>query len=593
MAQSIAVGDPRANGDDDPHPRPSHGGALLADVLAEHGVTHVFGVPGGQTLALYDGMLTHWPAMRHVLVRDERTGAYAADAYARLTGRPGVCDATVGPGTAKLPSGLAEAFGASVPVVALVSDLPSAVAAHRYRGAASQALDQVALLAPVTKWVGTVPDAATLPALVRHAFREATTGRPGPVAVIVPQDVLDGPAPAWHDGGGGRFGVFPAVRSAPDPTDVEAAVAVLRTAERPFVLAGGGALHAGADHEVRRLAEWLTAAVATTLSGKGVIAEDHPMAVGVSGVMGTSAASRAFDEADVVVLVGAKASGGSTYNWSRPRPDQRVVQLDVDPVELGRAFPVSAALCGDARLSLAAVLAAGDGVEGPDRAPWAARVASFADGWRAERDIERASDAVPVVPQRVMAELEGALGPDDVVILDASLSSGWGCVYLEQRHAGRRVLSPRGSAGLGFALPASIGAAVATTGHRTVVVAGDGAMGYALGELPTISELGLPVTIVVLNNRSLGWIRWYRRITFGSGWEQDDFSDVAFADVARAVGWHAERVTEPQDLAGVLRSALAATGPSLVDVVTDTWETPLAGHRRAVHERSAPAGYGG
>ena len=174
-------------------PPGQHGGALLAGLLAEHGVRHVFGVPGGQTLALYDAILDRDPDLRHVLVRDERSAAYAADGYARVTGRAGVCDATVGPGAAKLPSGLAEALGASVPVVALVSDLPARLAPHRYRSAASQALDQAALLAPVTKWHATVPDAATLPALVRQAFREATTGRPGPVALFLPQDVLDGP----------------------------------------------------------------------------------------------------------------------------------------------------------------------------------------------------------------------------------------------------------------------------------------------------------------------------------------------------------------------------------------------------------------
>lgn len=593
MAQSFAVANTSPGDGHDARSGRYHGGALLADLLAEHGVAYVFGVPGGQTLALYDGMAAHAPAMRHVLVRDERTAAYAADAYARISGRPGVCDATVGPGTAKLPSGLAEALGASVPVVALVSDLPSAATAHRYRGAASQALDQAALLAPVTKWVGTVPDAAALPALVRLAFREATTGRPGPTALILPQDVLDGPAPPWRAGGGDRFGVFPAVRSGPDPSDAAAVAAVVGSAARPFVLAGGGALHAGAEAQVRRLAERLSAAVATTLSGKGVIAEDHPLAVGVSGAMGTTAASQAFDEADVVLLVGAKASGGSTYNWTKPRLDQQVVQIDVDPVELGRAFPVTAAVCGDARVCLEAVLAALDDVPDADRSPWAARVASLADEWRAGRDAERASDAVPIAPQRVVAELEGALGADDIVVCDASLSSGWGCVYLEQRQSGRRILAPRGAAGLGYALPAAIGAAIATAGQRTVVIAGDGAMGYALGELPTVSEHELPVTVVVLNNRSLGWIRWYRRITFGTGWEDEDFGDVPFADVARAIGWHAERVTDPEHLGGALRAALEAKGPSLVDVVTETWQTPLAGHRRAVHDQSATAGYGG
>jgi acetolactate synthase-1/2/3 large subunit len=580
-------------------PDRAHGGALLADLLAEHGVRHVFGVPGGQTLALYDAILDLEPGMRHVLVRDERSAAYAADAYARVTGRAGVCDATVGPGAAKLPSGLAEALGASVPVVALVSDLPARLAPHRYRSAASQALDQAALLAAVTKWQATVPDAATLPALVRQAFREATTGRPGPVALFLPQDVLDGPAPGYVALPPARFGRFPAFRPGPDPDDVASAVAVLRGARRPFVLAGGGVLHAGAGAELTALAEALSAVVGTTLSGKGAIAEDHPLSAGVTGSMGTSAAAAALAEADVVLLAGTKAGSGPTFGWALPAPGQVVVQLDVDPAELGRAFPVAAAMCADARPGLRALLAAlGEPSGAPDRAAWRSRIAELNAAWRAERDTERASDAVPIVPQRVLAEIEALLGADDILICDASLASGWGGAYLEQRRAGRQVLCPRGQAGLGYALPAAIGVATARPGGRTVVLAGDGAMGYAAGELATVTELGLPVTVIVLNNRSLGWIRWYRRINFGRGWEGEDFSDVAFADVARAFGLAGERVTEPGRLAAALRTAWSAPGPALLDVVTEPWQTPIAAHRDAVRDSATSGsvtatGYGG
>ena len=596
-------------------PGRAHGGALLAALLAEHGVRHVFGVPGGQTLALYDG-IADVDGLAHVQVRDERSAAYAADAYARVTGRAGVCDATVGPGAAKLPSGLAEALGASVPVLALVSDLPARLAPHRYRGAASQALDQAALLAPVTKWQAAVPDAGTLPALVRQAFREATTGRPGPVALFLPQAVLDGLAPAGTDAGGGaaggsggsppragtdggrisRFGRFPAFRPVPEPGDVGAAAAVLRAAQRPFILAGGGVLHSAAGSDVVALAERLSAAVGTTLSGKGAIAEDHPLAVGVTGSMGTAAAAAAMAEADVVLLAGAKASGGATFSWTLPRPDQRVVQVDVDPAELGRAFGWALPVLADARQGVRALLAAlepGDEPPGPepDRAAWRARLRELAAAWRAGRDAERASDAVPIAPQRVLAEIEAALGGRDILICDASLASGWGGAYLEQRRPGRRVLAPRGQAGLGYALPAAIG--VSHAGHRAVVLTGDGALGYAMGELATVTEQALPVTVVVLNNRSWGWIRWYQRITFGRGWEGEDFGDVAFADVARGFGLAAQRVTEPGRLGAALRAALAAPGPALVDVVTEAWQTPISGHRRAVEDAAPTTGYGG
>jgi len=333
-----------------------HGGRLLAGLLAEHGVRHVFGVPGGQTLALYDGILDQ-PGLTHVLTRDERSAAYAADGYARVTGQVGVCDATVGPGAAKLPSGLSESLGASVPVVALVSDLPARLAPHRYRGAASQALDQAGLLAPVTKWQATVPTAEVLPALVRQAFRVASSGRPGPAVLFLPQDVLDGPvADDEQEPGDPRFGRFPPFRPVPDQADLEAAAAVLRAAQRPFILAGGGVQHSGAGAELTALAERAGAAVGSTLSGKGAMAEDHPLSVGVTGSMGTTAAAAALGEADVVLLAGCKAGSGATYGWTLPRAGQAVLQLDIDPAELGRAFPLRAALLGDARAGLAALL---------------------------------------------------------------------------------------------------------------------------------------------------------------------------------------------------------------------------------------------
>jgi len=304
--------------------------------------------------------------------------------------------------------------------------------------------------------------------------------------------------------------------------------------------------------------------------------------------MGTATGAAALAEADVVLLAGTKAGSGPTFGWSLPGPGQAIVQLDLDPAELGRAFPVAAAVLADARPGLRALRTA---LEQPararDRAPWRARIAELAAAWRADRDAERASDAVPIAPQRVLGEIEAVLGDDDILICDASLASGWGGAYLEQRRAGRRVLCPRGQAGLGYAVPAAIGVATARPGGRTVVLAGDGAMGYVAGELATVAELGLPVTVIVLNNRSLGWIRWYRRINFGRGWEGEDFSDVPFADVARAFGLAGTRVTEPGRLAAALRSACSAPGPALVDVVTEAWQTPITAHRMALGE---PAG---
>jgi acetolactate synthase-1/2/3 large subunit len=212
--------------------------------------------------------------------------------------------------------------------------------------------------------------------------------------------------------------------------------------------------------------------------------------------------------------------------------------------------------------------------------------------WRASRDVERCSDARPIAPQRVVGQLQQALGAGDILVCDASLSSGWGGLYLDQFTVGRKVLMPRGLAGLGYALPAAIGVATANRNARTVVLTGDGALAYAVGEFATVIEQRLPITVIVLNNRSLGWIRWYRRITFGTGWQDEDFDDVDYGAVARAYKWHAERVDDPARLEAAIDRAFNSDRPSLLDVITETWTTPVAGHQRAV-EQHTTSGYGG
>ncbi|HEX7405416.1 MAG TPA: thiamine pyrophosphate-binding protein [Candidatus Nanopelagicaceae bacterium] len=600
------MGEQPLNSQEDAVTRRFHGGDLLTALLIEHEVAHVFGLPGGQTYALYDG-INHRPnEIEHVLVRDERTGVYAADGYARVTGKVGVCDATVGPGAANLPAGLGEAFGASIPIVALVSELPAKLILHQYRSAASQAMDQVGLLAPVTKWHATVPDLKTMPELVRQAFREATSGRPGPTVLFLPQDVLDSTLPPemlelLHRSSAeavgsspARFGAFPSFRPAPDPADVTMALQVLATAHRPIIIAGGGVVMAGAEAILTEFAETISAAVATSLSGKGSIAENHPLSVGVVGAMGTPSASAALDAADVVFLVATKAGSGPTFNWTRPRKDQIVIQMDIDPAELGRVFPLAAAMFADARSGLQAIVAgiAHQGGTPVDRTQWRREIEGFNQDWRAKRDAERSSDATPILPQRVLGDLETALGTEDIVVCDASLSSGWAGVYLEQIPVGRRVLMPRGLAGLGYSLPAAIGVAMANRDRRTIVLTGDGALGYSVGEFATVLELQLPITVIVLNNRSLGWIRWYSRINFDSGWQKDDFADIDYSAVAKAYGWSAERIVDPSQLASAIKQALNSKEPSLLDIVTETWTTPVSGHRRAL-DLGTTTGYGG
>ncbi len=572
----------------------AHGGALLTALLVEHGVEYVFGLPGGQTYALYDG-INHRTEINHILVRDERTGVYAADGYARATGKVGVCDATVGPGAANLPAGLGEALGASIPIVALVSALPANLTLHQYRSAASQAMDQVNLLVPVSKWYATVPSLQAMPALVRQAFQQATTGRPGPTVLFLPQDILDSKLPAemlellQPKEAISRFGSYPAFRTAPDPDDVQAAAKIFSTAKRPLIIAGGGALISGAIAEIAEFADSQTCAIATSLSGKGVIAENHPLAVGVVGQMGTPAARAALESADVVVFLGTKAGSGPTFAWSLPRKDQTIIQIDIDPAEIGRSFENVVGIFADARSGLKALAQATATVSRPE---WKSEIQKFKSEWNLARTAERSSDATPILPQRVLGELQAQLHADDLIVCDASLSSGWAGVYYEQVLPGKKVFMPRGLAGLGYSVPAAIGVAIANPGKRTVVLTGDGALGYSIGEFASILELNLPITVIVLNNADLGWIRWSGHLNFGTSDQGSDFADINFSAVAQGFGFDAERVTNSGDLAAAMKRVLTSKKPSLLDVVTETWTTPVTGHKVALANKKS-TGYGG
>lgn len=542
-------------------------------MLLGYGVPAVFGLTGGQTLALYDAIRSRAPRIRHIPMRDERNAAYAADGYARISGRVGVCDATVGPGSIKFTSGLAEAYNSSIPLVALVSDMQSDWLAVRYRGGGNQVVDQMAVLAPLCKWTARLPNARKIPELVQRAFQMASTGRPGPAAIELPQDLFNEPQESEVPGVDARFGAVPVHRPSPDPESVRAAIRLLQAASRPVVIAGGGVLSSKAGPQLLALAERLALPVATTLSGKGAIAETHPLALGVLGALGGTPMARSFVlDADVIFAIGCKFGQNPTYSWSLPASSQRIIHLDIDGAEIGKVFPVEVGLVADARSGLSALLQASTaaramepvvGKLAPSKAEWQASLAAAAVA------------AQPIKPQQVCALLDQLAGPQDIFVCDASFASGWGALYFQARDE-RRVLFPRGLAGLGWGLPAAIGAKIARPKSKVIVLAGDGAMGFCLGELATLAQENLNVKVVVLNNGAMGWIKWEQALYWEGKFQSSDLSAVDFATVARGLGCLGLNVNNPADLQDALAHALAADQPVLVDVRTTAVDTPVA-----------------
>lgn len=551
------------------------GAEALVRMLQLHGVDVIFGLCGDTSLPFYDALYRLDHGMRHVLTRDERSAGYMADVYARVSGKVGVCEGPSGGGATYILPGVVEANESSIAVLAITTDIG---VGSRGRYTLTE-LDQEALFRPLTKWNRVIDTSAALPRTLRSAFRHMTTGRPGAVHLGVPFDVQKGVVETnelWADAGYGRF---PAARSGPSPRAIEAAAQLLLSAERPVLVCGGGPVIAGARKEVTALAEMLEAVVATSISGKGAILDDHPLALGVVGSNGGSAETRAvLDDADVIVFIGCRAGSVTTERWRHPVPgQQRIIHIDADPSVIGANYPAEEALVGDAKLALMQLVEAlgtNVGARNGDarKAVATARDAKF-DRFRALAS----SEDKPLRPERVVSELARLLPKDSIIVADPGTPCPYLSAYYELTDGRGRVISNRAHGALGYSLPGVLGAYYARPESKCVAVMGDGSFGFNAGELETLARVGAPITLVVLSNSAFGWIKAGQDAGFGQRYFSVDFTPTDHARVAEAFGVKSWRVEDPAQLRGALASALEQGGPTLVDIVVQ----PL-------HEAAAP-----
>jgi acetolactate synthase-1/2/3 large subunit len=548
------------------------GAEAVVEILKAHGVEILFGLCGDTSLPFYDALARLPHGMRHILTRDERSAAYMADGYARVSGKVGVCEGPSGGGATYILPGLAEANESSVPVLAINSDI-SVAARGRYT---LTELDQGALMRPVTKWNAVLDRAQDLPQVFRTAFRQMTTGRPGAAHIALPFDVQNGAVDRADVFGDAAFGRYPAERAAPDPNCLERAAKLLCEAARPLFICGGGAIIAGAEPELRALAERLSAPVATTISGKGSIGEEHPLAVGVIGSNGGTPETRAIvDQADLIIFVGCRAGSVTTERWRHPAPGKvKVIHLDVDPAVMGVNYPTDVPLVSDAKLALAALTQALATVKRPLEASAIERAQE--QKFAKFQALAQSGDK-PIKPERVVAQLAQRLDADAVVVADAGTPCPYFSAYYQLRGTGRRFFSNRAHGALGYSMSAAIGAHFAQPQVKCVAVMGDGSFGFTCGELETAVRYKLPITFVVISNATYGWIKAGQKSGYAERYFSVDFGATDCAAVAAAFGVMSRRVTEPGELAKALKEALAHGEPSLVDIVCQ----PL-------HEAKAP-----
>ena len=538
------------------------GAEAVVEMLKAHGVEILFGLCGDTSLPFYDALARLPHGMRHVLARDERSAAYMADGYARVSGRVGVCEGPSGGGATYILPGLAEANESSVPVLCINTDI-SVSARGRYT---LTELDQSALMRPITKWNTVLNRSEEIPGAFRAAFNQMTTGRPGAAHIALPFDVQKGSVNRTDVWGDATLGQYPSRRIAPDPYFIGRAAELLRSASHPVFLCGGGVVIAGAEQELLELAERLSAPVATTISGKGSISDEHPLAVGVVGSNGGTPETRAIvDQADLVIFVGCRAGSVTTERWRHPTPGKvKVIHLDVDPAVLGVNYPVDVPLVSDARLALAALNQALATMTRPLEA-LAVQKAKEEKFGRFHALAE--SDDKPIKPERVVADAARALDADAIVVADAGTPCPYFSAYYPTRKTGRRFFSNRAHGALGYSMSAAIGAHFARPNVKCVSVMGDGSFGFTCGELETVVRYRLPITFIVISNGTYGWIKAGQKSAYDKRYFGVDFEITDHAAVAAAFGVKSWRVTEPGDLGKTLEEALAHGGPAVVDVI--------------------------
>jgi len=537
------------------------GAQALVRSLEQQGVDVVFGLPGGAILPAYDPIRSS--SLRHVLVRHEQGAGHAAEGYAWATGRTGVCIATSGPGATNLVTALADAYMDSVPMVAITGQVPSALIGSD----AFQEADITGITLPVTKHNELVTDAERIPAAIAEAFHIASTGRPGPVLVDIPKDILQAPM---------TWGEWPPplalpgyrVPGEPDLAQVREAAALLRRSRRPVLYVGGGVIKADAHAELLAVAEMARAPVTTTLMARGAFPDTHPLALGMPGMHGCYTAVAALQEADLLVALGARFDDRVTGRLADFAPRAKVVHADIDPAEIGKNRIPDVPIVGDVKSTLAALaesLSAAIAADGPpDTSAWLAAT----DDWKRRFPLRYTQDSDgPLKPQHVVERLSALTGGDAVVVAGV----GQHQMHAAQHFSFTRPRSWINSGGLGtmgFAVPAAMGAQVGRPGELVVAIDGDGCFQMTAQELATCAIEHLPIKVLIFNNGFLGMVRQWQELFYEERYSEVELGTAIpdYVKLAEAYGCLGLRCERADDVDTVLDKALATSDvPTVVD----------------------------
>ncbi len=528
------------------------GAQIVWESLILEGVTVVFGMPGGANLPIYDA-LSQYPQIHHVLVRHEQGGAHMADGYARISGDVGVCMATSGPAATNLVTGLATAMMDSIPLVAITGQVPTSLLGND----AFQETDVTGVTQPVTKHNFLVTDINELAQVLKEAFYIAREGRPGPVLVDICKDVQNDsiefvyPDDVSLPGYNPWYGIV--------SEDIQRAAELINAAEKPLILAGHGVQMGAASAELLQLAEKAEIPITMTLLGLGDISELHPLSLGMCGMHGEGHANQAIQECDVLIGVGMRFDDRVTGKLEEFAPKAKVIHLEMDPAEVGKNVIPDVAVIGNAKESLRELVAE---VQETRHNSWLEQI----DNWRAEgqeRDILHA-EVDELIPPYVMRELWHATGGKAAIVSDVGQHQMWEAQYFVHERP-RQLLSSGGLGTMGYALPAAIGAQMATPETPIWAVVGDGGFQMTLQELAVLNQEKLPVKIAIINNGFLGMVRQWQEFFYGKRYMGTPILGPDFVKLAEAYGIAARRVTKKEEVADAFAEAMAHDGPFLID----------------------------
>ena len=538
------------------------GSQIIIETLIEQGVTHIFGYPGGQVLQIYDQLYRNEGRITHVLTAHEQGAAHAADGYARATGKVGVVLATSGPGATNLTTGLAAAMMDSVPLVAITGNVPT-----YFIGKDSfQEINTIGITMPITKHNFYVTDVTKLADTIREAFRIAKSGRPGPVLVDIPSDVqaAETEFSKWYE-------VQPYQEELASGNEVRKAVELINASKRPYIYVGGGAGSRDLGKTIQELADKIDACIGCTFMGISCIPTKHERFLGMQGMHGRYASTKANWDADLIIGIGVRFSDRATGDRKAYVEGKKIIQIDPDFSEINKNINVDVGLIGDIVDSVKRIL---HGVDKASHPEWMAKVASFREEEERLQEQAEAKAENPFTPKKLYDAINEIKNDDTIITTDVGQHQMWAAQYLDFEKT-RKFLSSGGLGAMGYGLGAAIGANLAT-GIKPVMITGDGSFSMNLIELATAVTYKIPLVIVLLNNHSLGMVRQLQVVYCGSRYSAtlpDRKTD--FCMVAEGMGAKAKRVTDLEGFKDAFKEAMASEGPYLVEAMIDTWELVL------------------